>query len=154
MRHGRIVQTGTAQDIVLSPADDYVAEFVRHMNPLSVLTGAMIMRRREQMDRAEGGVCLGVARRYQLTLDGRSVPVELRFDGQPHPLRIVGEDAACAEGERAVIVAPASLSLQALIHLRRRTGHPVLLTEDGEFLGVCGEAEIIGALAARGPGAG
>jgi len=30
---GRIVQTGTAQDIVEHPADDYVAEFVRHVNP-------------------------------------------------------------------------------------------------------------------------
>ena len=29
MRHGRIVQTGAAQDIVLRPADDYVAEFVQ-----------------------------------------------------------------------------------------------------------------------------
>ena len=55
MRHGRIVQTGVAQDIVLRPADDYVAEFVRRMNPLKVLTGAMVMRTRELMDRADGG---------------------------------------------------------------------------------------------------
>ena len=44
MEGGRIVQTGTAQDIVLKPANDYVAQFVAHMNPLSVLTGADIMR--------------------------------------------------------------------------------------------------------------
>lgn len=30
---GRIVQTGTAREIVDTPADDYVAEFVRHVNP-------------------------------------------------------------------------------------------------------------------------
>src|SRR6195256_6546869 len=30
---GRIVQTGTGRDIVERPADDYVAEFVRHVNP-------------------------------------------------------------------------------------------------------------------------
>ena len=58
MHHGRIVQTGTAQDIVLRPANDYVAEFVQHMNPLTVLTGAMIMRKREQMARADGVLCL------------------------------------------------------------------------------------------------
>ncbi len=34
LQNGRIIQTGTAEDIVLAPADDYVAEFVRHMNPL------------------------------------------------------------------------------------------------------------------------
>jgi len=34
---GRIVQTGTARQIVQTPADDYVAEFVRHVNPRTVL---------------------------------------------------------------------------------------------------------------------
>ena len=149
MQHGRIVQTGSAQDIVMRPADDYVAEFVRHMNPLTVLTGAMVMRHCEQMGRADGALCLDDGRRYRLTLDAGRAPLELRLDGQPHPLRIVGEDAACAADERAVIVAPASLSLQSLIDLRRRTGHPVLLMEGGQLQGVCGEAEIIGALAAR-----
>jgi hypothetical protein len=43
-------------------------------------------------------------------------------------------------------VAPASLSLQSIIHLRQTTGHPVLLAEGGRILGVCGEAEIIRAL--------
>ncbi len=150
MQHGRIVQTGAAQDIVLRPADDYVAEFVRHMNPLKVLTGAMIMRKCEQMDRADGALCLDDARHYQLKLDSHQAPVELRLDGQAHPLRVVGDDAECAEDERCMIVAPSSLSLQSLIDLRRRTGHPVLLAEGGQVLGVCGETEIISALAARG----
>ena len=150
MHHGRIVQTGSAQDIVLRPADDYVAEFVRHMNPLTVLTGAMVMRQCEQMERSDGAFCLDDNRRYQLKLDAARAPLELRLNGQPHPLRVVGDDAHCAEDERAVIVAPATLSLQALIQLRRKTGHPVLLAEGGAVLGVCGETEIVGALAARG----
>ena len=37
---GRIVQTGTAQDIVHRPANEYVAEFVRHINPLTAIKGA------------------------------------------------------------------------------------------------------------------
>ncbi len=37
---GRIVQTGTAQDIVHRPANDYVAEFVRHINPRTAIKGA------------------------------------------------------------------------------------------------------------------
>jgi glycine betaine/proline transport system ATP-binding protein len=37
---GRIVQTGTGRDIVEHPADDYVAEFVRHVNPLTAIKGA------------------------------------------------------------------------------------------------------------------
>jgi glycine betaine/proline transport system ATP-binding protein len=150
MQHGRIIQTGTAQDIVMRPTDDYVAEFVRHMNPLTVLTGAMVMRGCEQMERADGALCLDEHRRYRLKLDAARAPVELRLNGEPHPLRAVGEDADCAADERAVIVAPATLSLQSLIQLRRKTGHPVLLAEGGAVLGVCGETEIVGALAARG----
>jgi glycine betaine/proline transport system ATP-binding protein len=37
---GRIVQSGTAREIVERPSDDYVAEFVRHVNPLTVLKQA------------------------------------------------------------------------------------------------------------------
>ena len=37
---GRIVQAGTAQDIVERPANDYVAEFVRHINPRTAIKGA------------------------------------------------------------------------------------------------------------------
>ncbi len=44
MEGGRIVQVGTAQDIVLRPADDYVADFIAHMNPLNVLTAADVMK--------------------------------------------------------------------------------------------------------------
>ncbi len=152
MRHGRIVQTGSAQDIVLRPADDYVAEFVRRMNPLKVLTGAMIMRRREQLSVADGAIFLDEARRYRLRLDARDAPAELSLDGEPHPLRVVSDDAVCGEAERSVIVAPASLSLQAIIELRRATGHPVVLAADGQLLGVCSETEIIGALARRNSG--
>ena len=40
MEGGRIVQCGTAREIIADPASDYVADFVAHMNPLGVLTGA------------------------------------------------------------------------------------------------------------------
>ncbi|MCR9256584.1 MAG: choline ABC transporter ATP-binding protein [Alphaproteobacteria bacterium] len=37
MEGGRIVQCGTPKDIFSEPANDYVADFVAHMNPLGVL---------------------------------------------------------------------------------------------------------------------
>jgi glycine betaine/proline transport system ATP-binding protein len=148
MRHGRIVQTGSAQDIVLRPADDYVAEFVRRMNPLKVLTGAMVMRAREALAGEGGTLWLDAARRYAIQDGGAAM--ELLLDGTAHPIRHVEDEAGCAEGECALVAAPAGITLQALIHIRRRTGHPVLLVEDGRVLGVAGESEIIGALSARG----
>ncbi|MCF7701804.1 choline ABC transporter ATP-binding protein [Loktanella sp. M215] len=43
MEGGRIVQTGTPREIFTLPANDYVAEFVAHMNPLGVLTARDVM---------------------------------------------------------------------------------------------------------------
>lgn len=45
MEDGRIVQSGTPQEIVLKPANEYVEQFVQHMNPLNVMTGATIMKK-------------------------------------------------------------------------------------------------------------
>ena len=43
MEGGRIVQVGTPREIFKAPADDYVADFVAHMNPLGVLTARDVM---------------------------------------------------------------------------------------------------------------
>lgn len=48
MKDGRVVQIGTPEEIVLSPADSYVAEFVRGISPLSVVTAERIMTSVEQ----------------------------------------------------------------------------------------------------------
>lgn len=44
MKDGKIVQVGTREDIILRPADDYVAEFVRPISRSHVLTAGAIMR--------------------------------------------------------------------------------------------------------------
>lgn len=43
MEGGRIVQAGSPRDIYSKPANEYVAEFVQHMNPLNVLTARDLM---------------------------------------------------------------------------------------------------------------
>ncbi|NJM81646.1 MAG: choline ABC transporter ATP-binding protein [Tabrizicola sp.] len=44
MEGGRIVQCGTAREIIANPVSDYVADFVAHMNPLEVLTARDVMQ--------------------------------------------------------------------------------------------------------------
>ncbi|MGW1540211.1 quaternary amine ABC transporter ATP-binding protein [Streptomyces sp. NPDC002309] len=43
MRDGRIVQTGTAEDILLRPANDYVASFIADVDRSRVLTAGAVM---------------------------------------------------------------------------------------------------------------
>lgn len=51
-------------------------------------------------------------------------------------------------GVGCAIVAPARFALQSLIHLRRSTGHAMLLAEGRQVPDVVGEVEIIAAIAA------
>ena len=44
MRDGGIVQTGTAEDIVMNPADDYVADFVAGISRLKVVHAHAVMQ--------------------------------------------------------------------------------------------------------------
>jgi glycine betaine/proline transport system ATP-binding protein len=125
---GRIVQTGTPQDIVLRPASGYVEQFVRHMNPLAVVSGDMIMRPVAQLERVDGALAL--AGGYRLVLDAAGAPASVRRDGAPVPL----------------VVAPASSPLRSLLQLRQGTGHPVLLVAEGRLVGACGDAELLDAL--------
>ncbi len=147
LQNGRIIQSGTAEDIVLAPADQYVAEFVRHMNPLDVLTGGMIMCTTASMQGAAGALWLDANRRYQLILNARGELLDIKVDGLPQTARSVHDAAAVAAAPAGLAIAPASLSLQEIIQLCQSTGHPVLLAEDGKILGVCGAGEIIRALA-------
>ena len=47
MEGGRIVQVGTPAEIAAAPASGYVADFVAHMNPLSVLMARDVVERGE-----------------------------------------------------------------------------------------------------------
>ena len=145
---GRIVQTGTAEDIVLRPGDAYVAEFVQHMNPLTVLTGAMVMRRATELARDAGGIWLDVERRYRVAVNAASEPTEVSYDGRVQKLGRV-EEQSWQQLHAGVAIAPASMSLRTIIELRQRTGHPVLLVEGGSFCGICDALEIVRGLAGR-----
>jgi glycine betaine/proline transport system ATP-binding protein len=134
MEGGRIIQTGTAEDIMLRPADAYVTEFVAHMNPLTALTGGMVMRRLEDLPTREGAAVLDTGGRYHLVLDGSARPVSLTVDGVAN----------------IPVLADEGLSLRSLITLRQTSGHPVLITRDAAVVGVCCEADIMTALASRG----
>ena len=147
---GRILQTGSVQDIVLRPAHARVSELVQHMNPLQVLSGDMIMRVRADMIPGSGGAAHGLqidaAGRYLVRLDASGRPQEARLNGQP--LAIIAATGQESGMPRAGLrLAPAATSMQEIVELCAHSGHPVLLQQDGQLCGACGEAEILRALA-------
>ncbi len=100
-----------------------------------------------------GTLWLDTRRRYQLFLDPQGEFQGLKVDGEPQAacrvedLPAAGGSSGAEAAPAGVAIAPASLSLQEIIQLCRSTGHPVLLAEERRILGVCGETEIIRALA-------
>ena len=143
MEAGRIVQYGEPEAIVLEPANDYVAEFVAHMNPLNVLRGGSLMTPVEDLKREDESVLLDREGRFRIKLDDRGAPTSVTLDGY------LGRLMAYDEGMKvndlpptAMITAPTDMSMRVAIELRQATGHPVALVEDGRLVGVCGDQEI------------
>jgi glycine betaine/proline transport system ATP-binding protein len=54
MRDGRVVQTGTAEEIITKPADDYVAEFVAGISRLKVVRAKAIMQSVASYEKTHG----------------------------------------------------------------------------------------------------
>ncbi|WP_322096463.1 choline ABC transporter ATP-binding protein [Pelagibius marinus] len=143
MEGGRIVQYGAPEHIVLEPANEYVAEFVAHMNPLNVLRGGSLMTPLEQLKREDDEVLLDRAGRVRVKLNGSGSPESVSLDGYLGRLTPYepGMDIA-ALPSTALITAPCDMSMRVAIELRQATGQPVALVEDGKLVGVCGDEEI------------
>jgi glycine betaine/proline transport system ATP-binding protein len=143
MESGRIVQYGESEDIVLNPASSYVADFVAHMNPLNVLTGASLMTPATSIARRGTDVLLDRDQRVVLALGA---------DGRPGAVTIVdragrvvpyadGFDLATLDRD-AVVLAPPGIRLRTALEIRHRTGNPLAMVEDGKLVGVIGDDEI------------
>jgi glycine betaine/proline transport system ATP-binding protein len=81
MEGGRIVQCGTPQDIFRNPSNDYVADFVKHMNPLGVLRARDVMR---PVDAPDGVAAVDADARVQTvmqTLVGSATDLAVIEDG-------------------------------------------------------------------------
>lgn len=147
MEGGRIVQTGTGEDIVLRPADTYVAQFVQHLNPLTVLKAGTVMRAYRDLPHEGAGVWLDHHRSYRLTLDCEGRPSEAFHNGERLPVTPMdGFDGSQSVVPRGLLVVPHSFPLRLTMHLRQVSGHPVLLASDDRFAGVCDGDDILRAL--------
>jgi glycine betaine/proline transport system ATP-binding protein len=66
MEGGRIVQCGTPHDIVRAPVNDYVADFVQHLNPIAMLTAGDVMRPGVAADAGAASVAATASRQTPL----------------------------------------------------------------------------------------
>ncbi|RNL70494.1 glycine betaine/L-proline ABC transporter ATP-binding protein [Streptomyces sp. I6] len=81
MRDGRIVQLGTAEDILVRPADDYVASFIQDVDRSRVLTASAVMT--EASGAAAGGCGCETVTPGTLVSDVCAVSARV-----PHPVAV------------------------------------------------------------------
>ncbi|NHN87201.1 choline ABC transporter ATP-binding protein [Acetobacter sp. LMG 1627] len=146
MREGRIIQAGSPQEIISSPVNDYVRDFVRHMNPLPLINAASVMRPLDACPRWDSdNIQLDVRGHYffnPLTAtirnaDGLEIALENPEIGEVDLLSVVPGHVYCV---------PSSATLNTVAVLRQKSGMPVLITDAGQIVGLCDDEDMIAAI--------
>jgi glycine betaine/proline transport system ATP-binding protein len=149
MEGGRIVQWGTPEEIILNPANAYVAEFVAHMNPLNVLKAGSIMQPLAACLREQGHVYFDDQKHSAISIDEAGFPVAAQLNGAPNRLIPSGVDGVIPDRAAGVgiVLAPADISLKTAIALRQQSGHALgIIDGEGRLIGLCTDADIYGGL--------
>jgi len=145
MESGRIVQYGAPQDIVLNPANDYVRDFVAHMNPLNVLRAREVMIPFESLPQ---GAANGEARiDDELTLTAAG---EAKRNGAALPL-VALEEMEAAPRHALIGVGP-DTPLRALLDARLKHAGPFAVREDERIVGVICDEDLFRCLQMRAEG--
>ena len=140
MENGRIVQYGKPEEIVLNPANRYVAEFVAHMNPLNVLRGESLMTPLTELSQHDDQILLDWSGQHKLTLTPAPAVSIANQAGQL--VDYSNELSLSSVADDALLAAPIDILMRDALEIRHATGKPLLLKQDGQLVGVIGDDEI------------
>jgi glycine betaine/proline transport system ATP-binding protein len=153
MEGGRIVQTGTPEDIVLKPANDYVRDFIANVNPLSVLTAWNVMRDRRDLEPSDepGWVWLDRRRTTRFRLDSDGLVTAAERNGQPAIWVSCDEVETLPADAPRVFWAKAGTTLKTvMLAMNRSQTAPVALFDDSSrFVGAIGIRDVLSAVLRR-----
>lgn len=143
MDQARIVQYGEPEEIVRNPANEYVADFVGHMNPLNVLRGRTLMTATTDIPIQGNELLLDRAGYCRLKLDNQGCPVSATSNG-------IASQIVCYTKETGIdplvdtnfAIASPDIMLREVIEVRHKTGSPVLFVENDRLVGMIGDDEI------------
>jgi glycine betaine/proline transport system ATP-binding protein len=152
MKGGVIVQRGKPEEIVLSPADDYVRSFVAHTNPLNVLSGRSLMRPIEACETQGLEICLDTQGDIWLTLDQQGKLERIRRGDQVLPLQswTIGEPLEALQSRPTLV--DADIGMRDAIQIRYQTGQKIVLSQGDKVIGILGDRELYHALLGKAMG--
>jgi len=148
LKDGELVQEGTPEDILLTPANEYVQSFLQDVNRSKVLNAAhacnepsltLTMRSRpvhavERMSARQF--------EYVAVLDGKRLAGILTREAAGNAVRDGARDIARYVGDMASVPASAGLD-EVLAHLLRSTEPLAVTGENQEFLGLTSRRKVV-----------
>lgn len=159
MKDGRIVQTGTAEEILQNPADDYVREFTQDVNRAKIMSAAAIMRRAESIVLEKSGVRTALRKMKDLAISSIFVTdkqgVLLGIVCAEKILGLVKEDrddlAAIIDGNVTAVGPDASID--DIIPLFSNSSYPVPVVDENKVLtGIIFKSTVLSAISKTGGG--
>ena len=154
MRDGRIVQIGTAEQILNDPANDYVAQFVQDVDRTRVLTASSVMEPAQSIVTAGSGprAALHMMRTQQTSavfVVGRDRRLQgvLRDEDAVAALRR-GEDVVVPRADDQLATVPPTTPLADLFAPSAENTLPVAVVDEaGRLLGVVPRVTLLAAMA-------
>ncbi len=147
MESARIIQHGEPEQIVLNPINAYVEDFVAHTNPLNVLRGRSLMTDINQLGRQGDLLVLNPSDDTCVSTNPSGKVMTASRRGQSLPLHQWRTgDAVDQLPPGTLVMAPPDISMRQAIEIRYRTGHPVLLNDDGNLIGILSDSNFYHAL--------
>ncbi|SEB43140.1 glycine betaine/proline transport system ATP-binding protein [Nitratireductor aquibiodomus] len=152
MEGGRIVQTGTPEDIVLAPENDYVRDFISNVNPLSVLTAWNVMRDVRDLEAGgEGWLWLDRRKTTRFKFDENMLVIDAERNGKPAIWVSCDNIEELPEDRPKVFWATAGTPLRTVMRAMQQsqTAPVALFDEASRFVGAIGIRDVLGAIIRR-----
>ncbi|EGU56010.1 ABC transporter: ATP binding protein [Vibrio nigripulchritudo ATCC 27043] len=145
MESGKLIQHGKPEEIVLSPENDYVKDFVSHTNPLNVLKGRSLMQPAHELTREGAKWRVG---------DTQPIWFEIKDDtlklDSSDELSLVdwrsGTTLLSEINHRSVVIASPDIGMRDAIEIKQFSSQPILLVENDELIGVLNDSDFYAGL--------
>ncbi len=145
MESGQLIQHGKPEQIILTPENDYVRDFVAHTNPLNVLKGRSLMQPVSELKREQSR--LQVCSSQPVWIEQQSSELSLVKGGDLSLTYWDSEHGNLDDiDESSIVVASPDIGMREAIELKQRSGQPILLMESGKLVGVLNDSEFYDAL--------
>lgn len=157
MKDGNIVQIGTAEEILQSPADDYVREFTQDVNRAKIITASAIMRDAEALVLEKSGIRMAVRKMKDLGISSLFVTDKsnmllgiVTIEQVSSLIKEGKEDLASIIDDNIKTVGPES-SIDEIIPLFLYSNYPVAVVDtDKKLKGIIFKSTVLAGIAGEG----